>query len=180
MPSCHSGLRFASPLDRFKEIEQIGGFRSGRDSIVDFANDEHSRGGLSFIREFRFLAPIRFVLRGDRRDHPPFGFEGGSPGAPSAHILIRADGMEQGLPTMPMESFTARTGDIFRLVGAGGGGYGDALQRDAIRVEDDLREGKVTSEGATRDYGVVFAADGVTIDHDATIRRRAALVEART
>ena len=54
-----------------------------------------------------------------------------------------------------------------------GGGYGDALQRDPIRVEDDLREGKVTAEGAARDYGVVFAADGATIDLAATTRRRA-------
>ncbi len=148
--------------------------------VADTGGPGEFRGGLSFVREFRFLAPIRFVLRGDRRDHPPFGFEGGGPGAPSAHILIRADGTEQGLPTMPMESFSARAGDVFRLIGAGGGGYGDALQRDPIRVEDDLREGKVTADGAARDYGVVFAADGVSIDRDATTRRRAALVEART
>jgi len=147
--------------------------------VPDTGGPGEFRGGLSFIREFRFLAPIRFVLRGDRRDHPPFGFEGGNPGAPSAHILLRADGTEQGLPTMPMESFTAHAGDVFRLIGAGGGGYGDALHRDPIRIEDDLREGKVTAEGAARDYGVVFAADGVSIDRDATAYRRVALVEAR-
>ncbi|KRE14596.1 hypothetical protein ASE66_14660 [Bosea sp. Root483D1] len=147
--------------------------------VPDTGGPGEFRGGLSFIREFRFLAPIRFVLRGDRRDHPPFGLEGGSPGAPSAHILIRADGTEQGLPTMPMESFSARAGDVFRLIGAGGGGYGDALQRDPIRVEDDLREGKVTLAGAVRDYGVVFAADGATIDLAATTRRRAELAGAK-
>jgi len=148
--------------------------------VPDTGGPGEFRGGLSFIREFRFLAPIRFVLRGDRRDHPPFGFEGGGTGAPSAHTLIRADGTQQSLPTMPMESFSARAGDVFRLIGAGGGGYGDALQRDPIRIEDDLREGKVTAEGAAREYGVVFAADGVSVDRDATSRRRAALVEVRT
>jgi N-methylhydantoinase B len=148
--------------------------------VPDTGGPGEFRGGLSFIREFRFLAPIRFVLRGDRRDHPPFGFEGGMPGSPSAHILVRADGTEQGLPTMPMESFTARAGDVFRLIGAGGGGYGDPLLRNPIRVEDDLREGKVTAEGAARAYGAVFAADGTTIDQAATASRRAALAEART
>ncbi len=148
--------------------------------VPDTGGPGQYRGGLSLIREFRFLAPVAFVLRGDRRDHPPFGLEGGSPGAPSAHILLRADGTEQGLPTMPMESFNARAGDVFRLIGAGGGGYGDALQRDPIRIEDDLREGKVTAAGASRDYGVVFAADGATIDQAATMRRRAELAEART
>ncbi|RYE34673.1 MAG: hydantoinase B/oxoprolinase family protein [Hyphomicrobiales bacterium] len=147
--------------------------------VPDTGGPGEFRGGLSFIREFRFLAPIRFVLRGDRRDHPPFGFEGGMPGSPSAHILVRADGVEQGLPTMPMESFTARAGDVFRLIGAGGGGYGDPLQRDPSRIEDDLREGKVTVDGASRDYGAVIAADGVSVDRDATTCRRAELAEAR-
>lgn len=148
--------------------------------VPDSGGPGEFRGGLSFIRELRFLAPIRFVLRGDRRDHPPFGFEGGGAGAPSVHILIRADGSEQVLPTMPMESFAARTGDVFRLIGAGGGGYGDALKRDPIRVADDLREGKVTVAGAARDYGVIFDADGATIDQVATTSRRAELVGARS
>lgn len=147
--------------------------------VPDTGGPGEFRGGLSFIREFRFLAPIRFVLRGDRRDHPPFGFEGGRTGAPSAHILIRADGTELSLPTMPMESFTACAGEVFRLIGAGGGGYGDALQRDPIRIEDDLREGKVTADCAARDYGVVFATDGATIDLGATACRRSELAGAK-
>jgi N-methylhydantoinase B len=137
------------------------------------------RGGLAFVREFRFLAPVRFVLRGDRRDHPPFGFEGGAPGAPSAHLFIEAGGTERSLPTMPMQSFAAGTGDVFRLVGAGGGGYGDPLTREPRRIAEDLLEGKVSAEGAARDYGVVFAGDGVSIDLVATQLRRAELAETR-
>jgi N-methylhydantoinase B/oxoprolinase/acetone carboxylase alpha subunit len=37
---------------------------------------------------------------------------------------------------------------------AGGGGYGDPGGRDRALVEGDLREGKVTPEGAERDYGI--------------------------
>jgi len=37
---------------------------------------------------------------------------------------------------------------------AGGGGYGDPGGRDPALVEGDLREGKVTPEGAERDYGI--------------------------
>ena len=147
--------------------------------VPDSGGPGEFRGGLAFFREFRFLAPTRFVLRGDRRDHPPYGFGDGSEGAPSAHLLTRADGTVALLPTMPMESFTARAGDVFRLTGAGGGGYGDAMRRDPARVADDLREGKISAEGASRDYGVVFAADGVSIDLAATERRRSELAEAR-
>ena len=75
---------------------------------------------------------------------------------------------------MPMESFEARRGDIFRLTGAGGGGYGAPLARECWRVAEDVREGKVSIEGAKRDYGVVFLSDGVTVDVAATGRVRAA------
>ncbi|HKU94631.1 MAG TPA: hydantoinase B/oxoprolinase family protein [Vineibacter sp.] len=141
--------------------------------VSDSGGPGEFRGGLAFIREFRFLADARFTLRGDRRDHPPFGFSGGRCGAPSAHLLIRADGNRQSLPTMPMESFEARRGDVFRLTGAGGGGYGAPLARECWRVAEDVQEGKVSIEGALRDYGVVFQRDGVTVDAVATARVRA-------
>ncbi|TCR67160.1 hydantoinase B/oxoprolinase family protein [Bosea sp. BK604] len=147
--------------------------------VPDSGGPGEFRGGLAFVREFRFLAPARFVLRGDRRDHPPFGFEGGAVGAPSAHLLMRADGSAVQLPTMPMESFTAGIGDVFRLTGAGGGGYGDAFKREIGRVADDLLEGKITSAGAARDYGVVLARDGASIDLEETQRLRADMMEAR-
>jgi N-methylhydantoinase B len=147
--------------------------------VPDSGGPGEFRGGLAFVREFRFLSPTRFVLRGDRRDHPPFGFQGGLPGAPSAHTFIRADGTERQLPTMPMESFMAAEGDVFRLVGAGGGGCGDPLRRDPGRVAEDLLEEKISAEGAERDYGVVVATDAGTIDLAATARRRAELAGAR-
>jgi len=147
--------------------------------VSDSGGPGQFRGGLAFVREFRFLAPVRFVLRGDRRDHPPFGFEGGAAGAPSAHLFIGSEGVEQRLPTMPMQSFTASAGDVFQLIGAGGGGYGDPLTREPERIADDLLEGKVSTEGAMRDYGVVFAEDGTSIDLAATRINRAERMGAR-
>ncbi|WP_332694723.1 hydantoinase B/oxoprolinase family protein [Bosea sp. (in: a-proteobacteria)] len=148
--------------------------------VTDSGGAGEFRGGLAFVREFRFLSDARFTMRGDRRDHPPYGIEGGRPGSPSAHLLIRAGGGERHLPTMPLESFTARAGDIFRLTGAGGGGFGDALRRDPARVADDLTEGKVSIAGAARDYGVIFARDGVSVDVAATKQRRSEMLEARS
>ena len=44
--------------------------------VADSGGAGRHRGGLAFTREFRFLQPTGFNLRGDRRDHPPYGLEG--------------------------------------------------------------------------------------------------------
>jgi N-methylhydantoinase B len=70
-------------------------------------------------------------------------------------------------------------GAILRYVNAGGGGWGDPLQRDPEAVKRDVRDGYVSLEGAARDYGVVIAGDpdqdpeGLTLDLAATERLRA-------
>ncbi|SLN75663.1 hydantoinase B/oxoprolinase family protein [Oceanibacterium hippocampi] len=136
--------------------------------VPDSGGAGRNRGGLAFVREFLFHQDATFTLRGDRRDHPPYGIEGGGAGAPSGHVLIARDGSERLLPAMPMHNFTARAGEIFRLVGAGGGGFGNALEREPARVLADVMEEKVTVEGAARDYGVVIDAETLCVDHDAT------------
>lgn len=138
--------------------------------VPDSGGPGRRRGGLAFVREFRFLAGTRFTLRGDRRDHPPYGLDGGQPGAPSAHVLTGPDG-PQVLPAMPMESYRGNEGEVFRMQGAGGGGTGDPFLREPERVLQDVLEGKVTRTGARRDYGVALATDG-TLDMDATARLR--------
>jgi N-methylhydantoinase B len=51
---------------------------------------------------------------------------------------------------------------------AGGAGYGDPLERDPDRVLADVLDGKVSTEAARADYGVVLGESGATVDHDAT------------
>ncbi|HVC35290.1 MAG TPA: hydantoinase B/oxoprolinase family protein, partial [Chloroflexota bacterium] len=88
------------------------------------------RGGLGLVREFELLADeASLTMRSDRRTHRPYGLFGGQPGSPSTNILN--PGPDQRiLPTLPMESVALRKGDVFRHVLAGGGGYGDPLERD--------------------------------------------------
>jgi N-methylhydantoinase B len=45
-------------------------------------------------------------------------------------------------------------GDVVSVVVAGGGGYGNPLEREVALVEEDVAKGYVTIEGAYRDYGV--------------------------
>lgn len=68
---------------------------------------------------------------------------------------------------------------IWRYITNGGGGWGEALDRDPERVKIDVRDEYVTIEGALRDYGVVVVGDpesdpeGLTVDLEATERERA-------
>ena len=57
---------------------------------------------------------------------------------------------------------------------AGGGGWGDPLDRDPQAVADDVRNGKVTPEAAERKHGVVLEAGTGEVDATATeaLRRR--------
>ena len=68
---------------------------------------------------------------------------------------------------------------IFRYLTNGGGGFGNALEREPERVKVDVRDGYVTIEGAARDYGVVVTGDpendpeALQIDLEATEKLRA-------
>ena len=44
--------------------------------------------------------------------------------------------------------------DVLSFQLSGAGGYGNAGDRDAWRIEDDLADGYITEDGARRDYGV--------------------------
>ena len=117
------------------------------------------RGGLSLVREYRMLADdIYFGVRSDKSIHPPHGLFGGQAGSP-AENLIRTEEGDRVLPSMPMKPINLRKGDVYRHIMAGGGGFGNAFERDPDRVRKDVIEGKVTREHAREAYGVVFSED---------------------
>lgn len=56
------------------------------------------------------------------------------------------------------------TGDTFERPAAGGGGYGDPLERDPKAVLEDVIDGYVSVERAAKDYGVVIEEVDAEID----------------
>ena len=68
---------------------------------------------------------------------------------------------------------TANTGDVLRLEMPGGGGWGDPLDRDPLRVLDDVVAEKVSQRRAEDVYGVVIGKGGRAVDGEATERLRA-------
>ena len=108
--------------------------------IADSGGAGEFRGGLGIRREYLNLADARFSIRSMRHIIPPNGCAGGRDGR-AGDILINPDTPnEQRLPTRYAD-YPLRAGDIFRLDTPGGGGYGDPLARDPVRVLADVRDG---------------------------------------
>jgi len=128
------------------------------------------RGCLSIVRELRFLEEEGTLqIRSDRRDHLPYGLQGGAPGTPSNNILNPGPG-QRVLPTHVTQPVTR--GDVIRHVTAGGGGYGDPFERDPERVLDDVMNGKLTPGHALRAYGVAIDGSGLAVDAVGTAEAR--------
>jgi N-methylhydantoinase B len=127
--------------------------------VADTGGPGRFRGGLAMLREYRLLADQAVLtVRSDKRRFPPYGLHGGKSGSPSLNV-VNPDGEARVLPVLLTDPYPLRKGDVFRHVMAGGGGYGDPLERDPALVLRDLEQGRVTLEHAREAYGVVVAAD---------------------
>ncbi|MEJ8857557.1 hydantoinase B/oxoprolinase family protein [Variovorax robiniae] len=138
------------------------------------------RGGVGMVRSYRLTGVPEAVLqvRSDRQKFQPYGLQGGHDGALAANYLNDGTGPRRQLPGKFMRTFLR--GELYEAVLAGGGGWGDPLEREPAAVLEDVIDGKVTLEAAQRDYGVCLDAGGKHVDDDATETRRAEMREARS
>jgi 5-oxoprolinase (ATP-hydrolysing) len=82
------------------------------------------RGGDGIVRKIEFLRPLKVSMLSERRGpYPPFGLDGGQPGALGRNTLTRA-----GLMTTENLGakfvIDANAGDLLTIETPGGGGYG--------------------------------------------------------
>ncbi|MCY4366561.1 MAG: hydantoinase B/oxoprolinase family protein [Chloroflexi bacterium] len=114
------------------------------------------RGGCGIIRDVRLLAPEgTFGLRVENHRFPAWGIAGGKAGGTSRVLLNPGQQGERDIrPFSDDNRWVA--GDLVRLYTAGGGGWGDPLERDVDLVEKDVRGGFVSLEAARSEYGVVI------------------------
>ena len=124
------------------------------------------RGALSQVRSVRCLAEeATLQLRSDKRRFPPYGLHGGKPGDPSWNILMSED-QETVLPTMGARKVAKD--DVVSHIIAGGGGWGDPLERDPVLVQQDVWDEKLSIAYVRREYGVIIDPESLQIDHEAT------------
>ena len=114
------------------------------------------RGGLGLVREVRVLAPdASLSVLSDRNLIPPYGVNGGFGGARN-QFTVRRNGVEIEPSPLPgkVTAFPLETNDVVVIRSAGGGGYGDPLQRELALVQRDVAFGYVSREQARKVYGV--------------------------
>ncbi len=134
--------------------------------VPDTGGAGKHRGGLAIERVWRCMTPgTSLIVRSDRADRRPYGLAGGGEGATSRNVLLRPDGAEETLPAM--FSITIEAGDVYVHRTAGGGGWGDPLERDLEAVTADVANEKVSVDAARERYGVVILPDGA-VDAPAT------------
>jgi len=139
--------------------------------IPDTGGPGKYRGGLAIIRDFRVLADeTLFQLRSDRSDFVAWGLEGGKGGTPTMNYL-NPDGENRRLPGKCLISL--KKGDLYRLIQASGGGFGEPRERNVAAVLEDVRQEKMTTGHAKREYGVVIDRAAMTVDAEATASLRA-------
>ena len=123
--------------------------------VTDSGGAGRHRGGLAVERVWRCVAPDTVLhVRSDRQVHRPYGLSGGGEGAASSNLIFRADGTIERLP--PMFATVLQPGDVFHHRMAGGGGWGDAHDRDRESVLRDVLNEKVSAAAARELYGVVL------------------------
>jgi N-methylhydantoinase B len=117
------------------------------------------RGGCGTEYGFTALSETVVSVLGDRVDHAPFGIVGG--GSALASRVEFVTGGKTWVPELrsKQEKEPLQAGDALRAASPGGGGYGNALERELAQVERDLNRGYVSRASAESDYGVVVAEE---------------------
>jgi len=143
-------------------------------TIMDTGGAGKHRGGNGVEKIFLLLEEGDVSIHDDRHISQPWGILGGRPGGCSEKWLVRKDGTRQPLESK-IDNVRVRAGDrvIFRT--AGGGGWGDPLDRDPLRTRNDVARKLLSETKAREEYGVVLTGADFAVDHRATDELRASM-----
>ena len=125
-------------------LETIAPFRVRRTALVGGSGGAgRHRGGLGILRDYELLAGESIVsgyVQQTRDSTAPWGFDGGGPGGTASLVLNPDSSQEEVLPSK-LVARIFKKGDVFRIVAAGGGGWGAPQERDPDDIDEDSREG---------------------------------------
>jgi N-methylhydantoinase B len=127
-----------------------------RELLVDSCGPGRHKGGMGRREVFRIpddayapQPPVNLGIQSGRFRYAPEGLASGLSGAKAQFLVNGAKGNPYGLTQL-------KPGDVVLMDAAGGGGYGDPLERDPGLVGEDVVDGYVSVEAARKHYGVVI------------------------
>lgn len=139
-----------------------------RELLTDSGGPGRAKGGLGRRVVFRIpddeyapIPPVNLGIQSGRYRYAPEGLFEGMEGS-KARFLIN------GKPGNPYGLTRLKPGDVVTMDAAGGGGYGDPMEREVELVESDVLDGYVSLESAKEDYGVVIDPETMKLDREAT------------
>ena len=121
---------------------------------IDSAGAGKYRGGLGYRRTFRMLSETATLqLNVDRHECLPWGLHGGGPARPNRAYIQESPDHDWEL-VLKRDGIRLEPGARVRLVGGGGGGWGDPYERDPEAVRRDVLRGYVSAAAAADVHGV--------------------------
>jgi N-methylhydantoinase B len=141
---------------------------------TDSGGAGRNRGGSAVTMTFKIISPNSVVTarNRDRSRFSSWGVQGGLQGAASSFTINPGTDAAQELGNSDVVALNP--GDIARVTGPGGGGYGPAVERNPADVARDVRLGYISLVAAGTVYGVVLDTKG-NVDEAATVTRRASM-----
>jgi len=126
--------------------------------ITDSAGPGKWRGGVGVRKTSMILEAEKTVISYicDRERAIVWGIEGGLPSMPHGLSITRAGAEREDWLGSVFSDVPIGSGDVFSRPTAGGGGFGDPLERDPALVLEDVADDYVSIERAAKDYGVVI------------------------
>ncbi len=127
------------------------------------------RGGCGVERSWKLISPTATLsILAERTKIPPWGLNGGEPGAKGEFYIVKRSGERVKLKSKC--TVTIEKGDTFVARTPGGGGYGNPFERNPEKVLRDFLNGLVSKESARKHYGVVVR--GNELDKEETMKLR--------
>ena len=153
--------RYPIRVERYELWEDSGG--AGR-----------HRGGLGVRKFWSTLLDTSMIAAIDQTKFPAWGIDGGGFGA--ANKLALKAGQEDESRRGKVTGFKLKAGDRIELSMGGGGGWGDAFERDPDHVLADVVGGYVSIAAAEQKYGVSIKPhdSALAVDREQTTALRAA------
>ena len=128
------------------------------------------RGGWGVTYDYRMLWPGEFTVALDRDKYTPYGLFGGNTGQGSG-LVVSVPGADEAIYTR-ISGISIPAGTVLSHRTAGGGGYGDPMEREAQAVLEDVLDEFITVDDARELYGVAINPASMTIDEAATLEQR--------